>query len=441
MTNTALPAIPSPTNYMTLLDECLARIAAAQSGEDLDALRNEWAGRTWNSFTPGSQEAILAAGKGKRAALADAISDRLIGTVSTETPPSANAVAEAITIVQDLNVIAAASVAAPARRGRPVGSRNVPRAMTQAEISAAILTARANGAKLAGYDGQVVAPGEKGGIGTVITLGGSIAEYDAVSDRNRQVLIPWSDVENVRTVCGLPVGAFGRAPGLVGILGDATQILNHGGFVARKSKSGGKYASAWKIGYFDNRIDSDSLGRKEALITLAHDGTIACDSPDHPGAALVLADYDRRVAATLIPSDDLARRVAACLRNYYSARHTDLGIFVPPFASPRAVDLVVALRPIAGRRIYASAYTDRATMGEALTDSLMADLAKLETDCTEGKIGAGTLLARGERLRVEASGLGSILGDAYEGIKARLMACDAMAVSKMDERAANLELT
>jgi len=154
----------------------------------------------------------------------------------------------------------------------------------------------------------------------------------------------------------------------------------------------------------------------------------------------VLADYDRRVAATLIPSDDLARRVVGCLRRHYSARDTDLGIFVPPFTSARAVDLVVALRPIAGRRIYASAYTDRATLGEALSDSMVADLAKLEADCAEGTIGAGTLLARCEKLRTEASGLGSVLGESYEAIRSRIAACDVLAVKGMDERAANLEL-
>ncbi|HEY6020433.1 MAG TPA: hypothetical protein VIY48_11145, partial [Candidatus Paceibacterota bacterium] len=109
--------------------------------------------------------------------------------------------------------------------------------------------------------------------------------------------------------------------------------------------------------------------------------------------------------------------------------------------SAAAVDLVVALRPIAGRRIYASAYTDARTLGEALTDSLYTDLGKLEKDCAEGEIGASTLLARGERLRVEATGLGSLLGDGLDAIKARLMACDAIAVAKYDERAMNLEMT
>jgi hypothetical protein len=416
----------------SLVDECLQAIANANNRNALDqvASDNRTLGSVFSALAPNDKTIVRMAWAARLATLT------MNAIPSTPVAP----VAPTTTVEQSLASISAnAASNAVARRGRPAGSRNTPRTLSPTEIATATRVARLAGARLAGYDGRIVEPGK--GIGTVITLGNSIREYDEVSDRNRQVLIPWSDVESVRVACNLPIGSFGRAPGLVGILGDATQILNHGGFVARRSKSGGKFASAWKIGYFDNRIDSDSLGRKEALITLTHGGEISCDMPDHPGAKAVLADYDRRVSATLIPSDDLARRIVNCLKGQFSARDTDLGIFVPPFASPGAVDLVVALRPIAGRRIYASAYTDRGTLGEALSDSLVNDLGKLETDCTEGKIGAPTLLARCEKLRVECSGLVSILGDSYEGIKARILACDAQAVKGMDARAANLELS
>jgi hypothetical protein len=414
----------------SLVDECLAAVANATDRATLDAVANanRTLGSVFSTLAPSDKDLVRAAWGARSAMLTmNAIPAPVVA-------PASGLVATLTSIASN----AASNAAGVARRGRP---RNVDRRLTATEIATATATARAAGARLAGYDGQVVAPGSVTGIGTVITLGSSIGEYDAVSGRTRQALIAWGEVEAVRVALGLPVGAFGRAPGLVGLLGDATAILNHGGFVARKSKSGGKFASAWKIGFFDNRIDSESLGKREALITLSHAGEISCDNPEHPGAVAVLADFDRRVAATMIEGVDLARRIVNCLRNHYSARDTDLGIFVPPFASARAVDLVVALRPIAGRRIYASAYTDRATLGEALTDSVVADLATLETDCAEAKIGAATLLARCERIRIEASGLAAILGDTYQGIKDRISACDALACKGLDARAANLELT
>jgi len=357
-----------------------------------------------------------------------------------EPTPSGSLTDTLATIATD----SARMAAVPARRG----NRAPIRAQSAAQIALATRQARAAGQRLAGYDGRIVDPGQ--GLGTVIAFGSAIVEYDPVSDRDRQALIRWADVESARTVLGLPAGAFGRAPGLPGILGDATGILNHGGYVARHVRTGGQYATAWKIGHFDSRLDSESLGKREALITLSHAGEIACNAPDHPGAAAVLADFDRRVAETLIPSDDLQRRVIACLESHFGARDTDLGLYVSPYHASKALDLIVAIRPIAGRKIRAWSHTDRESIADALCDSFAADLGRLESDVAKKaddlrKLAGASLIERCERLRAECEGLAAILGsDATASYRARIQACDAAITSALDatsQRFAMLDLS
>lgn len=311
-------------------------------------------------------------------------------------------------------------------RTMPTNPARGRRARNAQEIAEATALARANGAKLAGYDGQAIEPAT-GSIGTIVAFGYAQTEYDVVSGRDRQILISWGTIEAIRVKHDLPEGAFGRSPGNVGMLGAATQILNHGGYVARSCGRG-----KWKVGHFDNRLDSESLGRKEALIQLDKDGRIQCDNPDHPGARSVIADYERRVAGTMVASDVVKTRIEDCLRRHYGARSTELGLYVSPSNAARAVDLVVSLRPVAGRRIYAYAHTDAASISDALTDSLAADLARLESDVAKGC--SVPLVARLERLRTECNALTSLLGsDVTERYKARLNACDATLVKGLSE--------
>lgn len=343
-----------------------------------------------------------------------------VATVAPTTAPTAPTTAPAdladLQASTDLTARSLASV--PATRGR--------RARSAQEIADATALARANGARLAGYDGQAIEPAT-GSIGTIVAFGYAQTEYDIVSGRDRQVLIPWGTIESIRVKHGLPEGAFGRSPGNVGMLGQATQILNHGGYVARSCGRG-----RWKVGHFDNRLDSDSLGRKEALIQLDKDGRIVCDNPDHSGARAVIADYDRRVAGTMVASDVVKTRIEDCLRRHYGARSTELGLYISPSNAARAVDLVVSLRPIAGRRIYAYAHTDAASIADALTDSLAADLARLESDVSKGC--TVPLVGKLERLRTECNALASLLGpDTTERYKTRLNACDAALVKGLSE--------
>ena len=310
-------------------------------------------------------------------------------------------------------------------------------------VAESTLLARQNGARLAGYDGRVIDPGQ--GIGTIIAFGNAVMEYDVVSDRYRQRLIPWSDVEAVRVRLGLPEKAFGRAPGSIGMLGEATGILNHGGYVARNIRKTASGGTAWKIGHFDKNENSESMGKREVLISLDKAGEIVCTNPDHPGAALVIADYQRRVNATRLPSDDLRTRIEPCLVLHYGARGTDIGIYVAPHRSGAAVDLVVALRPIAGRKIRAWSHTDRESIADALIDSFSADVDRLERTLgnPDTKVGAGHVTQL-ERLKSEASGLARVLGtEAVTAFQARFVACDAtiqVALDALSARAANLEM-
>lgn len=356
------------------------------------------------------------------------------------------------------NQAAAAEIMRDARRRRARQDPNSPEAR-----SAAIAAARAAGAVLAGYDGQVIDPAADNGIATMIMLGRNAkGEIDPLTGRRRQALIPWANVEAVRIALKLPEKAFGRAPGSVGLLGDATQILNHGGYVARRIKASAipsfddsskmvPVRSAWKIGFFDNRADSNSLGKREATIALVKVGTDAveliCDAPEHPGAAAVIADYNRRVGATMIPSDDLTRRVESAFRTVCGARSTDLGLYVAPAMAGRAVDIANAVRPILGRNIYASAYTDRGSVSAALTDSLANSIELLEREierkATDGKLAVG-MVGKVETLKTECTGLAAFLGpDCLQDYRARLAACEDKIVAGLDgtsQRAGLLEL-
>ncbi len=430
-----------PTRPTSLLGECLRDVAVARNMSDLDRLAGDYraVGSAFAALTPADKQTVRNAWALKRTTIRTAIPVVVTAPTPVVIPAVTAPVVDTIEVALTSVAVEGARIAA----SLPVARIRARRVTSAADIATATRVARLAGSRLAGYDGRIVDPGQ--GLGTIIQFGGAIVEYDPVADRNRQKLVAWSDVESVRVRLALPVGSFGRAPGLVGLLGKATQILNHGGYVARNVRAASGFASAWKIGFFDNRLDSDSLGKKEALISLNRDGTIDCDNPDHPGAKAVLADYERRVDGTLIASADLLLRIEACLVNHYGARSTDMGLYVSPWNAARALDLVVELRPIAGRRIRAWSHTDRESISEALCDSFVTDLAKLERDIEAKEIVGATLLTRCERLRVEAEGLAAILGsDAVTGYLARVRACDSavtVGLSETVQRAMNLELS
>jgi hypothetical protein len=410
----------------SLLGECLNAVAACQDEIALMTLGNTYR-------MPGSAFSALS--------LADQTAVRTEWMARRTVIRSLNAT---LPLVETLQTIATASVAVA-----PVTTsvRRAMRGQSATAIATATRTARIAGSRLAGYDGRIVDPGQ--GLGTIVFLCDADQEIDAVSGRMRQKLIAWSEVEAVRVRMGLPEKAFGRTPGLVGLLGEATKILNQGGYIAKNVRAFGNIASAWKVWFFDKRLDSESLGKKEALISLTTDGTIECDNPSHPGACAVIADFNRRVAGTLIASDKLSQRIESCLVNHYGARSTKMGLYVSPYHAARALDLIVEIRPIAGRTIYAWSHTDAASISDALCNSFAADLATLEREIagkgTEIKRGTGaTFIERCERFRAECDGLSRILGvDAVASFKARIVACDAKVVEALDDtsqRFAMLEL-
>lgn len=325
--------------------------------------------------------------------------------------------------------------------------------------AAAIAAARLAGAKLVGYDGQVTDPNSTD-IGTIVAFGRTCnAQIDSLTGRRRQMLIPWGDVEAVRVALKLPEGTFGRAPGSVGILGDAVEILNNGGFVARRIKGSAipsfenpdvmiPVRSAWKVGFFDNRADSDSMGKREATLALVKDGQgvkLICDNPDHPGAQAVIADYNRRVAGTMIESEDLLTRVEAAFRRVCGARMTDLGCYVSPAASDRAVALANAIRPLMGRNVYCYAHTHAESLQAALTDSITREIDSLELTIAkpEYKASAATI-TKIEKLKAECVALSGLIGAAaVEGYRARLDAADAKVVEGLNattQRALHIEM-
>lgn len=333
--------------------------------------------------------------------------------------------------------------------------------------AATIAAARAAGAKLAGYDGQVTDPASTD-IGSIVAFGRNAhTEKDPLTGKDRQMLIPWGDIEAIRVSLGLDPGAFGRAPGTVGMLGDATDILNHGGYVARRIKAAAipqypadpnnpdammPVASAWKIGFFDNSATSDSLGKREATIWLRRVGSgenagyeIGCDDPEHSGASKVIADYERRVAGIMIPADKFLGRCEDAMRRVCGARMTDLGMYVSPTMADRAVDLCNALRPIMGRNVYCYAHTHKASLASALTDSLQRDLAALERDYAKPDYKWGpAAITRVEKLKTAVNGLSGFFGpDVTAEYLDRLAKCDELAVKGLDstsQRAQMIEL-
>lgn len=410
--------------------------ANAATLDEIESLANSQ--RTeYRKLHADDQRVVLSVGRARKAALAWG---QIFGSLSTAIRnQQADAISDALVQVETTSapvVVAAPAPTTPVRMRAPMTRREA----TPEQIAEATAQARAMGQRLAGYSGRVVDPGQ--GLGTIIAFGYARTEYDPVAGRDRQALISWGAVEALRVSQGLPEKAFGRGPGSIGMLGAATQILNHGGYVARNVRAVQGVKTAWKIGHFDNRIDSDSMGRKEALIQITDDGQITCDDPTHPGARAVIADYERRLAGTMIASDDFQRRATTCLINHYGARSTELGLYVAPWHAARALDLVVAMRPMAGRNVYAWSHTDRESIADALVDSFKGDLVRLEGEIAKG--GKMAHVARLERLKSECQGLATILGaDALARYKASLEALDAVLTSALDstsQRAAQLEM-
>lgn len=441
--------IERPLHPIPMVARELRTIASATTLAGLDQISNAW-------NTDGSNFSVLGDVDQETLANAWVRRERLIRlsvawsaiwgslalldsvVVASPTPAPNSSVENALA-----NVAAEGERIARVLPNAPVRAARI-RPLSPEAVAESTLLARQNGARLAGYDGRVIDPGQ--GIGTIIAFGNAIKELDPVSGQRRQRLIAWSAVEAVRAKLDLPEKAFGSSPGTIGMLGEATGVLNHGGYVARNVRKTVSGPTGWKIGHFDNRAESESMGKREVLISLDKDGAIVCDNPTHPGAAAVIADYQRRVDATLIPSDDLRTRIEACLVRHYGARNTDMGIYVAPHRAGGAVDLVVALRPIAGRKIRAWSHTDRESIADALIDSFSADVDRLERALAnpETKVGAGHVTQL-ERLRSEASGLSRVLGPSAVALfQARFVACDAtiqVALDALSARAANLEMT
>ncbi len=442
MTNTNSPASFSPvlpSRAPSLVDEVIATITACATMTQLDqvASDNRAQGSVFMALAPSDKDLVRLAWRAKSAMLTmNAIPS---GPVSLATGTA--------TITGALTAVAAenAQIARTARTGRT--GRRGPQVQTAAQIAAATATARAAGQRLAGYNGQIVDPGK--GIGTVVVFGKATTEYDAIADRDRQALIQWSTVEAALVAAKFDADTLGEMVSMVAHLGQATKILNHSGYIARNVRNLGKARSSWIIGRVDTTVDSDTLGDRECRIDLAFDGSITLTDPDHHAANQVRAEYENRIANVLIESSDLRARIVKALVSDFGARDSDLGLYVSPYHTPRAMDLIVALRPVAARKIYASAYTDKASLSEALCDSFALDLGRLEREIatkTDGlkKNAGATLIERCERLRAECEGLAGILGsENVTGYKARIAACDAKITEGMDaasQRAANLEL-
>lgn len=447
MTTPNLPAIPA-IPFASLVAECMARVAACQTGADIDTLSAEWQGGLWRSLHRDHQSQIRAAATAKRATFAalasDAISDALVADRASESPTTPSATStdrpNGGTLDQPLPEGTARRTATPVARRR---NDQTPEA-----IRTAIQVARAAGARLAGYSGQVVDPG--GAIGTIVAFGAAHMERDPVSDRMRQVLVRWSNVEAALTGAGLPADLLGKPQGDIAQLGQATKILNHSGYIARNVRNLGRAKSAWIIGRVDLRIDSDTLGDRECMISLMSDGTLVLTDPTHAVALQVVAEYQNRMGATLIESSALRTKIEHALEMHYGARVTDLGLYVSPWHAGKALDLIVAIRPIAGRKIYAWSHTDKASISEALGDSFALDLAKLESDVASKsddlkRIAGATLIERIERLKSECAGLTLVIGASLtEGYKARLDVADRAVNAALDStsaRFANLELS
>lgn len=443
MSNPILPTIPA----LSLLDECARPILSATTAADLDVIATSYRDSKTSPFRAlcESDKVTIRDMWAKRGALVtlSAIWTGMWAGVGGPIPTPAT------TIAEDLQTIATSSARMAAVPTRRV-TRQAPvrRDQTPEAIATATIAARAAGQRLAGYGGQVVDPADGRGLGTMVIFGKAYKERDLVSDRDRQALIRWSTVVGTLVVHGFAADLLGEAVSPVAALGQATKILNQSGYLARNARPGNGIVSAWIIGKIDTKIDSDTLGDRECMITLDKAGNVKCSS-DLPAAAQVVREYRNRIDSILIEASDLRIRIEATLCGKFGARDTDLGLYISPYHTDAAMRLILALRPIAGRKIYASAYTDKGTLGEALCDSFVADLGKLETEIAKSsddlKRRAGAaLISQIERLKAEVAALGGILGDsAVAGYRARLDACDASVGAALDataSRFANLEL-
>ncbi len=435
----------------SLVSECLMAVSNATSLADLGTLATLYQMKTsaFAALSKSDQDAVRAAWAARRTAI------RTVATVVAMVAPievsqasqieiGAPVAPVATTIEAALTAVAAETPAVVARRTRTV---RASQSSAQA-VATATRVARQAGSRLAGYDGRIVDPGQ--GLGTIIAFGNAEQEMDLVSGRMRQKLVRWVDVVAALTSIGLPADTLGDPVTRVAHLGQASKILNHSGWLARNARNLGKFRSSWILGRVDLSIDSDTLGDRECRLDLQADGTVTSTDPTHAAAIAVIREYDARVASTLIESSDLRARIERVLVNDYGARNTDLGLYCSPYHAARALDLIVALRPVSARRIHAWSHTDRESISDALCDSFAADLVRLETAVAskDGAIkvrGTSAVLEKCERLRAECDGLASILGtEAVEGYRVRLAALDAAIVEGMDgtsQRFANLELS
>lgn len=348
----------------------------------------------------------------------------------------------AVSLTDTLASMAAAPILpdTPARAPR---TRRIGASQSADAIAKATAEARAAGQRLAGYNGRIVEPGTTG-LGTVIAFGFADRERDLVSDRDRQVLIRWTTIEQTLVQAGFSSDVLGKPVSDVAHLGQATKILNHSGYIARAMRGN---RGAWIVGRIDTSAKSDVLGYRDCTITLDKaTGNLTLSDPTHGPALQVQREYQNRRESVLIESSDLRARIERTLAADFGARSTDLGLYVSPFHTDNAMRLIVALRPVAGRKIYAWTHTDRESIAEALADSFSADLARLERSI-EGKSGdlkkiAGASLVEWcERLKSELVGLAAILGtDATEGYKLRLGVADELILGSLDLTAARFSM-
>lgn len=437
-----LPPIPPMPSY-SLLGECMAAVAMCATLGHVNALRvmQDTVGSAFSALSV-SDKATVRSAMDRKVADLTPVSVPEVAPVADTTPT---------TITDMLNVIQAdaarMAAVAPATGRRAYRRRD----QTPEQITAAVLDARKNGQRLAGYDGQVVDPTTSKGIGTMVAFGKAFTEFDPVSERDRQVLIRWSSVEAALVAGGFAADLLGEPVTKVAHLGQATKILNHSGYIARNVRNIGKgIRSAWIIGRIDASLDSDTLGDRECLISLQTDGSLVLSNPTHSAALQVVREYENRIASVLVESSDLHNRIEMTLRSDFGARGTDLGLYVSPYHTDRAMTLIVTLRPVAGRKIYAWTHTDSESISEALCDSFAADLGRLDAEIAEKsddlKRRAGaSLIERIERLKTEVSALARVLGaDAVTGYKARIARMEASVDAALDStsaRAANLEMT
>lgn len=425
MTTNALPPIPALPS--TLVEDMIARINAATDAVTVDVTMIDVS----RARLPQSDLArVTAAAIARRAAL---VSENQIEIVYdapvTPVAVSATPVAPVAPVSPDPSIVVPNLAGMTGRRPRN------NRAQTAAAISAAVLKARSEGSRLAGYDGRVVDPGT-GAIGTVIAFGYARPEYDPVSGRERQALIRWSTVEAALTSAGFEIDLLGSQVSRVAHLGQAVKIINHSGYIARAARSLGR--GAWIVGKLDTSLDSDTLGDRECLITLQKDGSLTLSDPTHAQACQIATEYQNRVSAVLVEATDLRNRIERTLTSTFGARSTDLGLYVSPYHTDNAMRLIVALRPVAGRKIYAWTHTDRESISEALCDSFSLDVARLERDLDKSsddlkKLAGASLIERCETLKAELTGIARVLGDtSAEAYRTRLDACDAKITASLD---------